>query len=340
MHSYLSRKGIIHLTICKKRKKCDYMFWRDNINPEVEPHKVMLKKGDFVDTARQERKIPFKLYYPDILNAPEKLPVILWSHGLGGTRDGAGFIARFLASHKYIVLNIQHHGTDSSLWEGKPGHPWENIRKAHISRRTTLNRFKDVPFVLDQLPNWVSQNPDIGALLDLETLGMSGHSFGAITTQVMAGQMLGKGVRRYSLKQPEFKAGIAYSMSPTYNHNDDHESIYGPISIPMFYMTGTDDSSPVSGEDYRFRLPIFENAKGRDQHLMVLRDGDHMVYNGSRGLLAENPKLDLHKEIIKISALAFWDAYLKDDETARQWLTSHHYETYLSDEAEYDNRNI
>ena len=108
----------------------------------------------------------------------------------------------------------------------------------------------------------------------------------------------------------------------------------------MFYMTGTDDSSPVSGEDYRYRLSIYENAKGNDQHLMILKDGDHMVYNGSRGQLEENPKLNLHKDLIKISALAFWDAYLKADENAKQWLTSHHYETYLSDEADYTNRNM
>lgn len=316
------------------------MYWRNNINPETEPHRVLLKKGDFFDLERDGRKIPFKIYYPDIMQNPEKLPVILWSHGLGGTRDGAGFIARFLASHKYIVINIQHHGTDSSLWEGLPGHPWDNIRKAHISRKTTLHRFKDVPFVLDQLPTWIAQNPDVGQLFDMDALGMSGHSFGAITTQIMAGQLLGKGARTYSLKHDTFKAGIAYSPSPTYNHDEDHSVIYGGISIPMFYMTGTDDGSPVSGHDYKFRLPIFENATGDDQHLMVLEDGDHMVYNGSRGKLEANPKLELHKEIIKVSALAFWDAYLKDDETAKQWLTSHHYETYLSGQAQYINRNM
>lgn len=70
---------------------------------------------------------------------------------MGGTRDGAGFIARFLAAHDYVLLHIQHDGTDSSLWMGKEGHPWDIIRQTKITRGTTLNRFRDVKFVLDNL---------------------------------------------------------------------------------------------------------------------------------------------------------------------------------------------
>ena len=50
--------------------------------------------------------------------------------------------------------------------------------------------------------------------------------------------------------------------------------------------------------------------------MIVLEDGDHMVFNGSRGKLAANPKRDVHERIIKVLSLAFWDAYLKDDQAA------------------------
>jgi len=114
---------------------------------------------------------------------------------------------------------------------------------------------------------------------------------------------------------------------------------YGGIRIPMLYMTGTDDSSPVNAEiTYKTRVEVFEHAKGPEQHLLILENGDHMVYNGSRGQLGENPKREVHENIIKLSSLAFWDAYLKDDAAAKKWLTGGDLQNWLGGEAEYSFR--
>src|SRR6185436_10670575 len=93
-------------------------LWRPDIDPAREPHRVLIKRDSFVDPARGNRRVPFKVYHPD---AAIDAPLVLWSHGLGGSADGASFLARFIASHGYAVVNITHVGTDSSLWEGKPG---------------------------------------------------------------------------------------------------------------------------------------------------------------------------------------------------------------------------
>jgi predicted dienelactone hydrolase len=153
-----------------------------------EPFKVALKRGEFVDLARNGRAVPYKIYHP-ITQGPDKVPLIIWSHGFGGNRDGASFISRFLAAHGYMIVHITHDGTDSSLWEGKPGHPWDILRQAKIPRSATLNRMRDVPFALDCLHEWARDNPDIGPWMDFNRIGMSGHSFGAMTTQVMAGML-------------------------------------------------------------------------------------------------------------------------------------------------------
>lgn len=299
-----------------------------------EPHKIRIERGDFTDERRGGRVVPYKLYYP-VAQALGALPVIVWSHGLGGSRDGAAFLARFISSHGYVVIHPTHAGTDTSLWEGKPGHPWDAIRDTHISRKTTLARFRDIPFLLDRLPALAAAHPEIGEHMDLSRLGMSGHSFGAITTQVMAGQRLGKGRRMYSMREDRFRCGIAYSMSPTYNGGEDPDALYGPIAMPMLYMTGTNDVSPLSGKDYTYRLPIFEHARGPEQHLVVLEGADHMVFSGSRGQLETYENIDRHKDIIKIVSLAFWDAYLKGDPTAKDWLTGGGLERYLGGEGEH-----
>jgi dienelactone hydrolase len=305
-------------------------LWSPTISPDIEPLPIAITRGEWFDEKRHNRKIAYKTYCP--VEPQETIyPVILWSHGLGGSRDGAGFISRFIASHGYIVVHIQHAGTDSTLWEGKAGHPWDVIRTTHIPRSATLQRLKDVPFVLSRLATL-----DIAKKMDITRLGMSGHSFGAMTTQVMAGQRRGHGKRQYTLSEPRFKAGILYSPVP-YRQKKDHNAadFYGTIRIPLLMMTGTDDSSPLENFGYTERVEVFTHSGGPDQHLLVLNDGDHMVYNGSRGKLEANPKRETHEEIIKILSLAFWDSYLKEDSQARGWITGNRVSAWLKDEGSY-----
>lgn len=312
------------------------MFWQNDIDPDEGPYKVLIKRDVFVDAKRGGRKVPFKLYYPHnpaLLN----LPVIIWSHGLGGSADGAAFLARFVSSYGYVVINIQHHGTDSSIWEGQKGHPWDIIRKTHIPRSVTLERFRDVPFLLDKLPDWAAAHDDIGQHLDLSNMGMSGHSFGALTTQVMAGQRFPNEKEELErMFEPRFKGGILYSPTPiSYLTDADDETLYGAIERPLFHMTGTDDASPVEGFDYKERMRVFEASEKTERHLLILQDGDHMVYNGSRGKLEENPKRHVHEDIIKITALAYWDWLLKDNRNAYGWLCDGGFENWLGADGEY-----
>ncbi len=299
--------------------------------------KTMIARGKWVDEQRHARPVPFKIYYPapQELTAGEQRPVIIWSHGLGGTRDGAGFISRYLAQFGYVIVHIQHHGTDSYLWEGKAGHPWDNIRAAKIPRKMALQRYQDVPFALKALRQGIEIAPEIHAMMNFDTLGMSGHSFGAGTTQIMAGQSLGRGRRLYHFKHDDFKAGILYSPIPSFNRQDDATRIYGQIDIPLLHMTGTEDYSPVDNTDYKTRLEIFETVNQAAQHLFILEDGDHMIYSGSRGQLENNANRERHEELIMLASLAFWDAYLMHDQAALKWLSHGGFADYLGQDGQY-----
>lgn len=313
------------------------MYWRPDFDPQQEPHKVLIHKGEVTDSARDGRVIPYKIYYP-VEHGPGRLPVVVWSHGLGGSRDGAAFLTRFLASHGYIVVNVQHAGTDSSIWEGKPGHPWDIIKATKIPRQASLDRFHDVPFLLDHLPGIAAEKPEIGDYIDMDVMGMSGHSFGALTTQVMAGMPFPDLSDKFvSFLDKRFRAGILYSFVPMKHlmSKEAEEKVYGPMGIPLLFMTGTHDENPISGQGYEYRLPVYEQAGCPEKHLLVLDEGDHMVFAGSRGQLAENPKRKAHEEIIKLASLAFWDTYLKGDERAAAWLSGDGVQAWLGGEATY-----
>lgn len=293
-------------------------YWRSDIDPAVEPTRVLIKRGEWVDDARDGRVVKYKIYYPDVAN-DTPLPVIIWSHGLGGTQDGAGFIARFLASHGYIHVHIGHEGTNDSLWRGKPGHPWDNIRKAHIPWDDVQNRYLDVPFALDQL-----HHLDLPVSMDFEHMGMSGHSMGALTTQIMAGQLTGKD-KVVSFKNDQFIAAIAYSPVPNVRLRPEQvpiEEVYGDMTLPMMHISGSEDHSPIDGPIQHLRDEIFAIA-GADhalQYQVILHRADHMVFNGSRGQLPDYEGMETNKDQIKILALAWWDYFLKRDADAGQWL--------------------
>lgn len=310
-------------------------LWRDGLTPDHEPYRVLIARDKLVDAARDDRIVPIKVYYP-VEHDLASIPVVVWSHGLGGSVDGASFLSRFLAAQGYIIVHVQHAGTDSGLWEGQKGHPWDIIRKTHIPREATLARFADISFVLDQLPVWIRHNADIDPYADLSKLGMSGHSFGSLTTQVLCGQMFpDKEGRLRSYADPRFKAGILYSPVPV-DHLalDDPRDIYGAIDRPLLHMTGTDDASPIEHFGYEHRLVVYEHSQP-PKYLLTLKDGDHMVYNGSRGKLGASAHRDKHEALIRITALAYWDFMLKGDEAAGKWLTGGGFGAYLGSDATF-----
>lgn len=319
------------------------MSWLEKIEKDPAPHKVLIRKGDFIDENRHGRLVPYKIYYPTAHNL-KKIPIILWSHGFGGNADGAAFLSRYLASHGYILVHMTHIGTDSRLWEGKEGHPWDILRKMQINRQTTISRFQDVPLTLDRLHIWAEKYPEQGDYMDFENIGMSGHSFGALTTQVMAGMLFpGEDHKLTSFKEKQFKAGMLYSPVPIDNLGPDKTGkdvpdpakAYEGIDIPLFHMTGTLDDSPIDGAPYQDRFAVYDGTKNTEKYLLLKEGGDHMVYNGTRGKLDANPLKDRHEQIIKILSLAYWDAHLKQDEAAKKWLTSEAIRSFIGKDASY-----
>jgi hypothetical protein len=92
------------------------------------------------------------------------------------------------------------------------------------------------------------------------------------------------------------------------------------MDLPLLFITGTADQSPIEGFGMKERLAVYEHAGGDRNYLLMIEDADHMVFAGSRGKLTGYPKIPLHETIIKVTALAWWDAWLKNDEAARAWL--------------------
>ena len=286
------------------------------------PYKVLELYDEWRDPTR-DRNVPFLVRYPEGVAGP--VPVIIFSHGLGGSRRSAIYYARHLASHGYVVVTLQHPGSDTSIWGGvRPD--LENVDRAGLAKavadpRVTINRFLDIPFALDQLAIMNATDGPLKGLMDLSRIGMSGHSFGAVTTQAMAGQVYPNG---RSLSEPRFRAFLA--MSPSPSRDGGNERAFGGITRPFLSLTGTEDSFTIrpgesDTEVVAGRQQPFEYVGGPSM-LVLLTGGDHMVFSGRQEVgAAPRPRDDRYRQIILAASLAWWDAWLKDDPKAKAWLS-------------------
>lgn len=292
---------------------------------------------------QRDRTIPVKVYYPS-QRPSGLLPVILFSHGLGGSREAAGYLGRHWASHGYVSVHLQHPGSDESLWRGE-SQPLQVLREAAKNPRAALDRVADVRFVLDRLGQLQNEPSPLKARLDLQRIGMSGHSFGAHTTLVLAGQVaVLPGGREISQADPRIKAAVILSP-PVPQRPAQREKAFRKIAIPCLYMTGTEDDSPI-GETRKEdrRLPFDLSGDLADRYLIIFTGGDHMIFSGRDRSLFATPGIlagglarlrqvrerdELFHRLIGAASTAFWEAYLRGDAKAKKWLAEGDFEKLL-----------
>jgi predicted dienelactone hydrolase len=284
---------------------------------------------EWVDRARAGRTVPIKAYLP--VDAPGPLPVIIFSHGLGGSRDGYQYLGEYWASHGYICVHLQHVGSDDSVWRGQARRQRiQAMRDAVKDIDNSLNRPLDVSFAINRLEVLnVDGDSSWHNRLDLDQIGVAGHSYGAFTTLAVAGQtfVVGDG-RFHSMADDRVKAAIV--MSPQAPKNPkNYAKTYADIDIPIFYMTGTHDESfivPIDGMS--IRRVAYDHTPGPadggpDVYLVTFTNGDHMVFSGRPRNGFNNPTGGddkVFQQHISAAGLAFWDAYLLADATSRGWL--------------------
>jgi len=269
-----------------------------------------------VHDAARDRDIPLRVYLPTN-TAP--VPVILFSHGLGGSREGSKFMGEHWAARGYVAVFLQHPGSDDSVWKDKPpGELMPELERA-ASLENFLLRVQDVPAVLNQLEIWnVTTNSLLAGRMNLKKVGMSGHSFGAITTEAVSGESLV--ITGQQFTDARITAAIAFS--PSSPKTGSAAKAFGAVKIPWMLMTGTKDVAPIGHETVESRLAVYPNLKLAPKYELVLNNAEHSVFT-DRALPGDRePRNPNHHRVILALSTAFWDAYLKDDEAALAWLNS------------------
>jgi len=260
-----------------------------------------------------EYAVPVKVYLPENVSGPA--PVVLFSHGLGGSREGAAYLGEHWAAAGYVVVAIQHPGSDASVWENLPKWKrWRALKRA-ADLESFMNRLSDVDVVLDYLERSVcSQKHRLHQRLDTSRVAMSGHSFGAITSQAIMGQNF-RG-RPDALFQDE-RVDCVILMSPSPSKGLDDEAAFGAVTLPVLCMTGTEDGSALSREiTPESRKQVYTALPEGQAYPVVFNQGRHSIFSDYQ---TNDPR---YHDAIETLTTAFLDAYLKQDPAALDWLHS------------------
>jgi len=182
------------------------------------------------------------------------LPVIMFSHGSGGTTSQSTYYTAHLASHGFVVVAPPHPGNTAA--DCFPCVETQGLVDAYLNRPT------DITFALESM---LKLNDDPSSMfyqaLDGERVGMSGHSFGGLVTLQLAAN---------SSDNP-FKAGLA--MAPAIGSFAPPSS--SPVPIPLMIMGGGEDSiCPVERD--RGYLSTLDTSS--PHYLVVFPKGGHLSY--------------------------------------------------------------
>ena len=197
---------------------------------------------------------------------------------------------------------------------------WRLWRAARNPRNYLL-RAGDLSFVLQRLSARDHQPGPWQNNLDLNDVAVMGHSMGALTALLAAGQVFMTDVGPRSLADPVPRAFIVFSP-PVSQEQRDFARAYGSINLPGLHVSGGQDEARLGVTPAEERRVPFDNIGRSDQYLLWLDQADHRSPLGYAPGPQRPPNEARYHQLILMACRGFLDAYLKDDPAALAWLRS------------------
>jgi predicted dienelactone hydrolase len=265
------------------------------------PYEIEVREFEWRDAARG-RVVPGRLYQP---RGASGVPLVVFSHGLGGSRFGYSHLGRHWASHGIATLHLQHAGSDRTVWASQGLSVVGALRSA-ATVDNAIARVRDVSFALDR----VFAEPALAGAIDPARVGVAGHSFGANTALLASGARFRENGSVLGFADPRIRAALVLS-APSLPAEQDPAFVYSGIAVPTMHLTGTLDVTPIPGlsTSAEERRVAFDSIAMGPRYLGVFEGGRHSMFNDwSR---------DATTESIRASAraltLAFWRSVFDGD---------------------------
>lgn len=266
--------------------------------------------------AERDKDLEVRVTFP---KPKGKYPVIVLSHGLGGSKDGLLPLSEYWASYGYVVIQPTH---SDSMKYATPEQRRAFLQKKFRNVTDWKSRPADDSFILDSLASIESKVPSLKGKIDPKHIGIGGHSFGAHTTMLMSGATTRGLGGRQSFVEP--RASAFLMISPQGKGGILDEQSWKTCSKPMMTISGSEDRDPFANQDPEWRKDPFKYSPSGDKFLIWITGAHHgfggingkMPFPGSGGLD------EAQVTTVQDASLAFWDAFLREDLVATAWLKS------------------
>ena len=315
------------------------------INFIQETIEIDSRMADKSSGVRSREPFRARLYLPQGL--PKPAPVVVLSHGFGSEPRAFDYLGKHLASYGIAAVSVEHLGSDSDYeLEILAG-----ARKKAIAAEEFIERPLDIQSVLDELERRNRDDSTLKGSLDLNRVGMVGHSLGGYTTLALAGAEIN--VKRLRQQCPNKKISLnisllmqcrakelapkrqladpridaAIAISPISSAILGKESLTN-ISIPTAIVSGSEDIiAPVVQE----QVYPFTWLSAQDKYLAMMIPGDHFSSNNLPRKKSTDPtiveefvgkRLASGQSYIKAFVVAFVKAHVEQDSKYLSYLTA------------------
>ncbi|NBT09906.1 MAG: acetylhydrolase [Betaproteobacteria bacterium] len=272
---------------------------------------------DWQDALRS-RPVPVRLYLPRSASEARQAPVIVFSHGIGGSRRGYSYLGTHWATRGWASLHVQHVGSDRTLWSGGL---WSMVGRLQAAAQDAeaIARAGDLRFALDQL-----LSGEVGRRLDAHRIIAAGHSYGANTTLLAAGALVQREAGTLDLSDARIKAAIVISAPPFYGEGDP-SSILNSVQVPSLHITATEDVIRIPGyySGLRDRLSVFDATGSARKWLAVFEGGSHSMFTDrtATGGVNLNPKVKAATQDLSVAFLR--GVFDGDTSALQEWPRQH-----------------
>ena len=293
----------------------------DGYKLETGPLAVTEVAGLVLHDEKRNKDVRVRIFYPVIAG---KYPVVIFSHGAGGSDICCESLTRHWATYGYITLQPIH---DDSVVQrrnrGDENTPFpQAVREALKNPALWESRPRDISFLLDSLAGLQKRVAGLNGKIDTSRIGVAGHSMGSYTAEAISGALVDLPSRPgQNFSDPRAKAILCLSPSGPGQFGLTAHS-FSNISLPFMGITGSlDNLGPLANAAWH-KIP-FERSQPGDKYEVFIQGASHMSF-----ITAETVNSARSSQAAAIlgytnsASLAFWDAYLKDDFAAKNFLQS------------------
>jgi len=292
------------------------------------------------DTGR-DKDLALTVRFPDPADdgphAPASLPLILFSHGLGGSRDAFPELSTHWASRGFVVIHCTHEDSVQDRrrrGEIKGRMEAEDLARGQMDLDKRIGRVDDLKLIMDRLDEIERAIPALTGVpggaegapgaIDRARIGVAGHSAGAYTTQLIAGLTIRTRTARggASYADPRVRAAAIISGQGV-NRVGITQDAWASIAIPTLTIAGSEDVAKIGSETPETRQHPYVHARGvaaggPPASLLFLTGAHHGSYAGKHpGTPAERRVIT---QCVAAATTALFDAHLRADDAARAFL--------------------